>query len=260
MSIFQRRTLYIHLTLLMFFGVPDAYSCEADKDAPYPPLIVDGGLLVFESTPVLEDEGKPNPEMGLGISFLDCNSSMKKFVARLPYVADPGKVKDAFVGNRGDDHEDVFVIHSAPIRAFTGVSYGSEYFSVIAFHKVAGGYALDSRITAFFGSGADVVLRGEDSDKPLYTYPYKSRSDVVAKLASEKYLKWLQGRPVKLEVIRKTYLYSSMAIAYKTKMYLIKGDRVGQEAVSAGWNYIVYKNAKGKEIKGWVLCEDVDGC
>ncbi|EPM52433.1 hypothetical protein [Pseudomonas syringae] len=260
MSFLWRLAIFKCFILLAFFVTPSTFACEAAKDNPYPPLKVDGGFIVFESTPVLEDEGKPNPEMGLGISFLDCTAEEKKFIARLPYVADPGEVVDAFLADIGNGSKDVFIIHSAPIRAFTGVSYGSDYFSVMAFQKVSNGYELDKKITGYFGSGADVVLRSEDSDKPLYTYPYKKRDAIIAKIASDSYSSWLKGKSLELEVVEKTPIYSSAAIAHKTKMYLVRGDKVNQEVVSAGWISIAYKSAKGKEIRGWVLCESVNGC
>ncbi|WP_240364507.1 hypothetical protein [Pseudomonas syringae] len=178
----------------------------------------------------------------------------------MPYIADPGEVADAFLAEVSNDSKDVFIIHSAPIRAFIGVSYGSDYFSVMVFRKVLNGYELDKKITDYFGSGADVVLRSEDSDKPLYTYPYKNRNAIMAKLVSESYSRWLKGKPLELEVVEKISIYSSAAIANKTEMYLVRGDKVRQEVVSAGWISIVYKNAKGKEIRGWVLCESVNGC
>ncbi|MCU1749388.1 hypothetical protein NTD87_07945 [Pseudomonas sp. 6D_7.1_Bac1] len=248
------------LVSVIFFGASYAFACEAPKDAPYPPLAVEGGVIVFSSIAVLEDEGKPNPEMGLGVSFLDCSTGITKFISRLPYVADPGEVRDVFTENVVSGENELFVIHSAPIRAFTGVSYGSDYFSVMVFHKAEGGFTLDKKLTDYFGSGADVLSPDDNDDKPIYTYPFKTRDAVVSQLASKNYRGWASDNLPDLNVNKKTSIYSLKSMATDTKMYLVKGDKVKQEAVSAGWVSILYTTAKKKEIRGWVLCENVDGC
>jgi len=73
------------------------YACETNEgDASYSALPVDGGFLVFSPVGVLEDEGKPNPEIGIRLSFIDGSTGTKKLIARLPYVAGPGEVQNAF--------------------------------------------------------------------------------------------------------------------------------------------------------------------
>lgn len=249
----------------VFFAVvllvaPYAFACDAPKDLTYPPFSVDGGFIVVSPIPVLEDEGKQNPEMGLGISFLNCSTGMLKLVARLPYVADPGEVRDVFTEPVASGENELFVIHSAPIHAFTGVTYGSDYFSVMVFHKVGEDYSADKELTGYFGSGADVLSPDENEDKRIYTYPYKARDVIVSHLSSKNYRSWASGGLLDLVVNRKTFIYSLMSPASVTKMYLIKGDKVKQEAISAGWVSILYTTAKKKEIRGWVPCESVDGC
>jgi hypothetical protein len=257
--------MYLRLTLMLlcltFGSAASTFACDAhSSDFFYAPLEVGRGVLVFSPIPVLEDEGKPNPEMGIGIDFLDCATGAKKFVARLPYVTEPGEVKDAFVVSAAFGHEEVLIIHSVPIRAFTGVSYGSDYFSVIALRREGDDFILNKELTYYFGSGADVVVRGDDGDTPVYTFPYKLRDSVLDKLRSEKYQRWVKGTLPEIEVVRQAVIYSSMTVADPQNVYLIKGDKVIQESVSAGWIYILYETAKGKEIRGWVLCEDVGGC
>lgn len=248
------------LVFLIFFGASYASACEAPSEAPYPPLAIEGGMIFFSSIAVLEDEGKPNPEMGLSVSFLDCSTGIKEFIARLPYVADPGEVRDAFTGSVLNGDKELFVIHSAPIRAFTGINYGSDYFSVMVFHKTKEGFTSDKKLTGYFGSGADVISSGDNGDKKIYTYPFKTRSAVVSQLSSKSYRGWASENLPELVVNKKTSIYSLQSMASATKMYLIKGDKVKQEAVSAGWISILYITAKKKEIRGWVPCENVDGC
>jgi hypothetical protein len=208
----------------------------------------------------MEDEGKSNPEMGIGLSFVECATGVKSFIARLPYVAGPGEVKDIFMADVAPGSKAVVIIHSAPIRAFTGVSYGSDYFSVMVFNRENNKFYFDTQLTGYFGSGADVVKHGDVSDTPIYIYPYKTQDSILGRLKSQKYRDWISGASPELSVVRRAIIYSSMTVADPTKMYLIKGDKVTQESVAAGWIYISYKTAQGKKIQGWMLCEDVGGC
>jgi hypothetical protein len=43
-------------------------------------------------------------------------------------------------------------------------------------------------------------------------------------------------------------------------MYLIMGDSLLQEWLQAVRLQIMFKTPKGKEIRGWVQCNDADGC
>ena len=145
------------------------YACETNEgDASYSPLPVDGGFLVFSPVGVLEDEGKPNPEMGIGLSFIDCSAGTKKLIARLPYVAGPGEVQDVFWADVESGSKARVIIHSAPIRAFTGVSYGNDYFSVMVFHIE--GNNLNGYLTrAHPLIGVAHPYRGEDLGAPSGT-------------------------------------------------------------------------------------------
>ncbi|NVZ57948.1 hypothetical protein HX797_16920 [Pseudomonas edaphica] len=246
--------------IIILLCSPYVYACEPAKRSSYPQLAIDGGFIIFHAVAVLEDEGEPSPEMGIGISFLNCANGEENFIARLPYVADPGEVQDAFIADSANGKDELFVIHSAPIRAFTGINYGSDYFSVMAFRREEDRYSLDKNLTEYLGSGADVVDRQGDVDVPIYIYPYKSRAAVFLKLSSRSYLDWANKIARNLTVIDRAEIYSSMSIANSTEMYLVKGDRVRLEQVSAGWGYILYVTAKGKEIHGWILCEKLGGC
>jgi hypothetical protein len=237
-----------------------AVSCAAPGDVSYPPFTVDGGMIIVSPVPVLEDEGKQNPEMGLGLSFLNCSTGTLRLIARLPYVADPGEVRDIFTEQVEGGDRKLFVIHSAPIRAFTGAVYGSDYFSVMVFHKIGDTYSADKVMTGYFGSGADVLASDEDQAKSVYTYPYKTRDLILAQLVSKNYLGWAKGELTDLVINKKTSIYSLTSPASVTKMYLVSGDKVKQESISAGWISILYITKKGKEIRGWVPCESVDGC
>ena len=224
------------------------YACETNEGgASYSPLPVDGGFLVFGPVVVLEDEGKPNPEMGIGLSFIDYSTGTKKLIARLPYVAGPGEVQDAFWADVESGSKALVIIHSAPIRAFTGVSYGSDYFSVMVFHIEGNNLNFDKKLTDYFGSGADVVNYRDEGGTPVHTYPYKTRSVIISELKSEMYRHWTSDVLPELAVLHKAFIYSSMNVATPTKIYLIRGDKVRQESISAGWISVLYETARGKK-------------
>ncbi|NUU38173.1 hypothetical protein HNQ83_24340 [Pseudomonas sp. C2B4] len=198
--------------------------------------------------------------MGLGVSFLDCSTGITKLIARLPFLADPGEVRDVFTANVANGDNELFIIHSAPIRAYTGVNYGSDYFSVMAFHKNEGGFTIDKKLTDYFGSGADVMPPNDNESTPIYTYPFKTRHSVTSQLSSKNYLNWANDELLELTVNQKTYIYSFQAIAGITRMYLIKGDKITQKTISAGWIQFLYTTANKKEIHGWIPCKNADGC
>lgn len=247
------------MIFLLSLSVSFVYACEPPKEAPYPPLLVEGGMIVFDSVAVLEDEGKSDPEMGLRVSFLNCSTGVIQFISRLPFIADTGNVQDAFLKDiRGGDY--LFVIHSAPIRAFTGVRHGSDYFSVLVFQRTGSGFVFDKKLTDYFGSGADTLSQDVDDDKIIYSYPYKNRDAVIEKVESKSFNSWLSGDLVEFTVKQKTSIYSSGNMVDDTKMYLISGDKVKVEAISAGWVSMLYTTTKGKKIRGWVLCNNLNGC
>lgn len=97
----HRMNVFLSFLRVLFFlpllCAMHTYACETNEgDASYSALPVDGGFLVFSPVGVLEDEGKPNPEIGIRLSFIDGSTGTKKLIARLPYVAGPGEVQNAF--------------------------------------------------------------------------------------------------------------------------------------------------------------------
>ncbi|EIK93159.1 hypothetical protein PMM47T1_28251 [Pseudomonas sp. M47T1] len=209
---------------------------------------------------VLEQQGVPNPEMGLSVSFLDCSTGVSKFVERLPYIADAGQIQDAFLARTSKDEQEVFLIHSVPFRASGGVSLGSDYFTVLVYRRTDDGFVQDKKLTEYFGSGADIISIRDDDEKTLYSYPFKTQEDIKRQLSSDNYHSWFTGMPIERVVNSKASIYSMQSTSGDTGMYLVKGDRVKQERYSAGWVYILYVTAKKKEIRGWVLCERINGC
>jgi hypothetical protein len=236
------------------------FACEAPNNPPFPPLSIEGGMVIFGTRAVLEQEGRPNPDMGLSINFLDCNTGSLKLVDRLPFLAEPGEIHDAFLANTTTRNQEIFIIHSVPFPSSGGVSLGSDYFTILVYHRDGIGFSLDRKLTDYFGSGADIVSFNGDDETQLYTYPYKAKESILQQLKAQSYKDWRSGSSVTLAVNKKTYIYTAQSPASRTGMYLIKGDQVFQENVSAGWISIRYTTAKKKDIRGWVLCTDVSGC
>lgn len=252
------RAATVFACLACIIGWAVAY---ADVETPpFPPLAVSGGMIVFGMKPVLEQEGSPDPDMGLSLSFLDSSTGTLKFVERLPYIADAGQIQDAFMVNTAEDQKELFIIHSVAFRASGGVSLGSDYFTVLVYRRENGSFVQDKALSEYFGSGADILSIQGDVERSLYTYPFKTRGDILRQLTRVSYHQWVAGGPIERTVGAKTSIYSMQSTSGDTGMYLIKGDRVLQEKFSAGWVSIRYVTKKNKEIRGWVLCEDIGGC
>lgn len=247
------------LLTFWIFGA-QALACEAPKQMPYPSLAVDGGWAVFGEMPLPKQEKVSNPVMGLSLSFLDCSSGVSKLISSLPYLTDPGQIQDAFIEGTENGHNELFVIHSVPIRSATGMGYASDYYTVLVFVKNGSGFSSDQRLTDYFGRGADVIDPDDDADRFIYSYPYKTKDSIVAKLKSKGYERWAGGTMSEFPVINKATIYSTQSTGSATKMYLVPGDKVDVEIISAGWVLMRYMTPNKREIKGWVMCSDLDGC
>lgn len=252
------RILKVFVFLAGLIGSGGGYA-DAQRP-PFPPLPVSGGMIVFGMKPVLEQEGSPHPDMGLSISFLNSSTGALEFVERLPYIADAGQIQDAFMANTSEDAQELFLIHSVPFRASGGVSLGSDYFTVLAYRRENGSFVQDKALSEYFGSGADIIKFRGNVESNIYTYPFKTRKDILRQLTRTSYRQWAAGMPITRTVGAKVPIYSMQSTSGETGMYLIKGDRVLQEKFSAGWVSIRYVTKKNKEIRGWVLCEGISGC
>lgn len=235
-------------------------TCEPPKSEAFPALNTDSGTIVFNYTKLPENESQDPDDMAIDVDFVNCADGSKKNIAGLPFLAATGAVKAAFFATTKPGAEpELIIIHSVGIRAYTGVNYLGDYYTVHAYANTPTGYVRDERLSNYFGNGGDIV-RDFDSEELVYTFPYKTTDDIVAKLKSTAYKHWAAGDEVTLTINKKTPIYSSPVLAEVTKMYLIKGDSVLQEGVEAGFLNIMFKTPKGKAIRGWVKCADADGC
>lgn len=237
------------------------FACEPPQGDAFKHIPVEGGAIIFDYAPIEKESGDTSKteEVGIDVNLYKCSGQARELIGQLPYLADTGKVRDAFLYDAdGAGEKKLFVIHSVEIRSDTGVKYSGEYYSVNVYKVEGGRYVRDDRLSTYFGDGGDVWA--ENYKGFLYTFPYKSEMSVLEKLNSKSYSAWRSGTPVTLVVNKKTPIFVSPVLADVTHMYLVPGDKVWQDAVEAGWLSIVYKTSKGKEVRGWIQCGNADGC
>lgn len=235
-------------------------TCKPPKSEASPALNTDSGTIVFNYTKLPVDESQDPDEKAIDVDFVNCADGKKTNIGGLPFLAATGRLQAAFLAQaKPDTAPMLFIIHAVGIRAYTGVNYLGEYYTVHAYSHTAKGYVRDERLSNYFGNGGDIA-RDVESEELVYTFPYKTADDIVAKLNSAAYKHWAAGDKVTLTINKKTSIYSSPILADVTKMYLIQGDSVLQEGVESGWVKILFKTPKGKSIRGWVQCGDASGC
>lgn len=238
-----------------------AFSCDTQPGKAFPSLVRENEIFVFDEVPIEKEPGgtSTTEQIGIDINLFDCSSATKKLVGQLPFLASTGKIRAAFFAKTGKNSKvRLFVIHSVEIRADTGLKYSGDYYTINIYKKSTKGYIRDEQISSYFGDGGDIL--SNDYKELAYTFPYKTELSIVEKLATENYRNWVAGTPTTLTTNKKTLIYPGPVLAEPTKMFLIKGDEVKQEAVQAGWLSVMFKTPKGKEIRGWIKCEDADGC
>ncbi|APC19256.1 hypothetical protein BLL42_14510 [Pseudomonas frederiksbergensis] len=237
------------------------FACDVQADKAFPSLLTENGVVVFDEAPIEKEPGdaSADEQIGIEVSFVSCSDGAKKLIGKLPFLADTGKVRAAFFARAGQDaKESLFVIHSVNIRSDTGVKYSGDYYTVHVYQDSANGYVRDERLSTYFGNGGDIL--SDDYKDLVHVFPYKSESSIIEKLVSTSYKSWYVGAPVDLTINKKTSIHSSPVLADVTRMYLVAGDKVKQEGVEAGWLSIMFKTPKGKEIRGWIKCENAGGC
>lgn len=251
-----KNILWLLIALVSFHAVSSS-ACEAPESKAFPPLDTGNGYIVFNEVPLLGGDGVASvDETSIDVGFVSCADGTEKRISGLPFLAATGRVRAAFFSDAKDGGSPkLFIIHSVEISSDTGVRYSGEYYTVHVYSKSSSGYRRDERLSNYFGTGGDVLSDGSETDLK-YEFPYKTSSEIIERLSSGSYRKWLVGEPVKLEVDRKTFIYSAPNTADVTRMYLVKGDVVLQEDVGGGWVKIMFKSAKNKEIRGWIISID----
>lgn len=243
--------------LLIFFS-HHVLACDVPLSDVYPAITLNNGYVSFEKIVIPQDEGGDGLDKGISVFFYDCQREARGLIGTLPFLADTGRVADAFFAEV-DSEKKLFVIHNVLIRSETQPGDTGDYYSVLVYKYQDGGYIEDRRLSSYFGKGSDVRTSLADNQF-AYIYPYKTRQEILKRIRAEGFKRWATGIPIQLIVKTKTYIYEVPSIAAKTRMYLVPDDQVLQRTVEAGWVSIVYKTKTHRTITGWIPCAAVGGC
>ncbi|WP_324016526.1 hypothetical protein [Aeromonas hydrophila] len=190
--------------------------------------------------------------------FFDDIHGGKYLVDNLPYLSSKGKIHDSFYLNDGELKSRYFVIQQSQIDSDTGMNWFN-YFNVIVFHYVNGRLTKDDKLTSYFGSGGN-ILTPNGVDSIPYSFPYSDKEGIVKSLSKPEFSEWMKGHNVKLKIKSKSYFFPEPLPINKEKAYLVEGDAVLRKKHESGWDYIVYKSAKGREYSGWMPCSSTGSC
>ncbi len=220
----------------------------------YPPLNIKSGSVCFVREPILDDKtGVPIGLDGISLYYAaNGNVPVEAEGRGLLYDDTPGEIIDAFSMRVGRDHrEKVFVIHYFEVRhSLMEPNSSGKFYSVSVFDLVGNILRLDERSTDWFGVGYSWL---SDGQRRVWKFPYQSRKDVRQALDSNFASLMSDGEGVPVKVKSKAYLFDGSGIRNKTRKYLIEGDRVVVEEVTAGWCKINYSGGV-KPIRMWLMC------
>jgi len=190
--------------------------------------------------------------------FFDDIHGRKYFVDDLPYLSSKGKIHDGFYLNNGELKSRYFVIQQSQIDSDTGMNWFN-YFNVIVFYYVNGRLTRDDNLTSYFGSGGDILTPNGVNSIPYY-FPYSEKEGIIKSLSKPEFSAWMKGRDVKLKIKSKSHFFPEPLPINRAKSYLVEGDVVLRKKHESGWDYIIYKSAKGREYSGWMPCSSTGSC
>ncbi|WP_175774267.1 hypothetical protein [Burkholderia anthina] len=250
----------VALAAILICGPTYAGSTCADIHGPqsYPPVNITTGTICFVREPVLDP--KTRESIGadaISLYYIANGGVPVKAKGRgLLYDDTPGKIVDAFSSRIGRSrNEGIFVIHSMNVRSsLVEPNSSGKFYSVSVFDLTDKNFRRDERASEWFGADYSWL---SDGRKIIYKFPYQSKVDVLRGIDSP--FASLMGDEKKIPAIlnKKSYLYDDSSIKNKTNKYLIKGDRVVAEEVSAGWCRVNYSSGKVK-LDMWLMCESLD--
>jgi hypothetical protein len=257
------RCIFAFLTLagntLAIAGTPCAAIDEEDAREP---LVVSNGIVCFKLQLAFDNDGKVLPDEEIHAYFIHQD---QKVIKVSDWVA-LGKIEDAFNFDVDKDgKEDVVVIGSEEIRTYTGTCMVGPWYFISVFKQTASGFERDRRASEWFGAGADLAEGNPapdketcDEDKLIYAYPYKTRDVIKKTLSSSPFISFIANdTALPATVIRKSWLYESATVATKTKKYLIAGDKIMVDEVTADLCHITYIGGK-KPLQMWLLCNALE--
>ncbi|WGE53806.1 hypothetical protein [Actinobacillus equuli] len=190
-----------------------------------------------------------------------------RLLLKLPYLAEHPKISSFFI-TKIKDRGDYLIVSTKIQPSFnaTGVPYVDDYFIYYLFRLNDKTYEFDKKLSDYFGQGGDIYDLNDINDentlypKIIYSYPFKTKLDIDNEINSSLFKKWNKRQIKNGVVVKKTLLQDVPNYVQNEKRYLIKGDGFQIKSISAKWLEIIYKNSKGNEYIGWILCKDTSVC
>ncbi|MBL0655916.1 hypothetical protein [Aeromonas caviae] len=190
--------------------------------------------------------------------FFDDKHGERYFVDYLPYLSSKGKIHDGFYLNTETLGARYFVIQQSQIDSDTGMNWFN-YFNVVVFSYLNGKLMKDDKLTSYFGSGGDIINPNGANSIP-YVFPYSEQENIIKAVSKPEFEAWMKGHNVRLTITGKSHFFPEPLPINRTKSYLVEGDIVLREKHESGWDYIIYKSAKGREYSGWMPCSLTGSC
>lgn len=251
---------YVALAAILICGPTYAESTCSDihGQQSYPPLTVTSGTICFVQEPVLDlKTRKPIGADAISLYYISNGGVPIKAEGRgLLYDDTPGKIVDAFSSSIDQGrNESIFVIHSMNVRSsLVEPNSSGKFYSVSVFDLADKKLHRDERASEWFGTDYSWL---SDGRKIIYKFPYQSKADVLRGIDSPFASLMSSKEKISAVVNGKSYLFDDSSIKNKTKKYLIKGDRVAVEDVSAGWCRVNYSSGK-VPLDMWLMCAALD--
>ncbi|MEF9672782.1 hypothetical protein QNM99_12890 [Pseudomonas sp. PCH446] len=254
----------IKLLSIVFFSSSIAtalasnHTCsDIGLEQAYRPVEIEGITACFvytETIPQYEGQLSRDPD---GISIYSVSKVEEpKRVYEFLYAGTKGKINDVFsLPIEGAHKKLFFVLHS--IKKPRPWETVSDIYEVSVIRLQDGALIHDQKLSRFFDWGGDFA---DAQGRPTYIYPYKDKEAVVEAVRSPLFRIAHLSTPVEGVIQEKSFLYNGdlePSSRNKTKMYLIKGDRVTVKDVTAGWCKVLYAG-KAKPITMWAQCKTIN--
>ncbi|WP_156443094.1 hypothetical protein [Burkholderia sp. RF4-BP95] len=251
---------YICLAIALVSGSACAKNTCADIRGAqgYPPLSVGSGIICF----VREQASDPKTEVQVGAEAIslyyiaDGNPPLKAEGRGLLYDDTPGEIVDAFSLEIDQSHrKKIFVIHSMEVRdSIAEQNSSGKFYSVDVFDLAGNILRRNERASDWFGAGYSFL---SDGVKITYNFPYLTKLDVRRAMESP-FASLMSGdENIPVRVKFKSHLFELPNTGDKTRKYLIEGDRVTVEKVTAGWCKVKLSGGL-KPLKMWLMCSALE--
>ncbi|WP_155420166.1 hypothetical protein [Burkholderia cepacia] len=224
----------------------------------YPPLSIKSGTICFVREQALDPKtGEQVGTEAISLYYIANEKSPLRAEGRgLLYDDTPGEIVDAFSFKINEDYrEKIFVIHSMTVRnSLAEPNSSGKFYSVDVFDLTGNVLRRNERASNWFGTGYSFIL---DRTEVVYNFPCQSRLDVRRAINSP-FASLMSGDdniPVRLKF--KSHLFELPNISDKTRKFLIEGDRLTVEKVTAGWCQVNYSEGS-RPLDMWLMCSSLE--